>query len=88
MFIVKLMRYGRDQPANVPSPTDAISIREASAVHVRYEKDLRTVLQLGDAPGIPGTNEAMEVTVGDREDCSYNVAYVMNMQGKTIETIR
>jgi hypothetical protein len=84
MFIVKLMRY---EPG-APSQTDAISIREANAVHVRYENDLRTVVQLGDAPGAPGTSEAMEVTIGDREDCSYNVAYIMNMQGKTIETIR
>jgi hypothetical protein len=52
-------------------------------VHVRYETDLRTVLQLGDAPG-----ETMEVTVGGRPDCAYTVAYVMNASGKTIDTIR
>lgn len=87
MFIVKLMKYDSAQPG-APSATDAISIREANAVHVRYEKDLRTMMQLGDAPGAPGTNEAMEVTIGGRDDCSYSVAYVMNMQGKTIEIIR
>jgi hypothetical protein len=87
MFIVKLMKYDRIHPG-APSATDAISIREANAVHVRYEADSRTVLQLGDAPGAPGTNDAMEVTIGDRPDCSYNVAYIMNLHGKTVETIR
>ena len=83
MFIVKLMKYEPTASEKVPSATAVISIREAIAVHVRYETDLRAVLQLGDAPG-----ETFEVTVGDRPDCSYNIAYIMNAQGKTVETIR
>ncbi len=83
MFIVKLMKYLKDKDGNAPAEIAGISIREASAIHVRYEPDFRTVLQLGDAPG-----DTFEVTVGDRSDCSYNVAFVMNASGKTVETIR
>lgn len=82
MLIVKLMKY---EPTvdNVPTATAGISIREANAVHVRYVADLRTVLQLGDAPG-----DTTEVTIGNHADCAYNVAYIMNASGKTVETIR
>lgn len=86
MFTVKLMKYNyASTPGGEPSPasTTAISMREASAVHLTLEKDGRQVLQLGDAPG--GT---MEITIGSREDCSYNVAYIMNASGKTVETVR
>lgn len=83
MLIVKLMKYEATEPETAPSATAGISIREANAVHVRYEADLRTVLQLGDAPG-----ETFEVTIGNRPDCAYSVAYIMNASGKTVETIR
>lgn len=88
MFIVKLMKL-EPYENGTPFMTTGISIREANAIHVRYEADSRTVLQIGDAPGAPGTpNDAMEVTIGDRSDCAYSVAYIMNQQGKTVETIR
>lgn len=83
MFMVKLIKYVADRHGNAPVEIADISLREAQAIHVRHEADLRKVVQLGDAPG-----ETMEFTVGDRPDCSYNVAYVMNAQGKTVETIR
>lgn len=83
MFIVKLIKYDIAQIVDAPSQTSCISIRECNAVHLRYEVDGRQVLQLGDAPG--GT---MEMTVGSQADCSYSVAFVMNAQGKTVETIR
>ena len=81
MLTVKLMKYG---PTNdKPSFTEGVSIRECKTAHVRYEADMRCVLQLGDAPG-----ETMEVTIGERADCSYNVAYIMNDAGRTVETVR
>jgi hypothetical protein len=57
-------------------------VREAKTVHIRHEADLRTVVQLGDAPG-----ESFEATVG-AEQCMYSVAYIMNEAGRTIETVR
>jgi hypothetical protein len=86
MFTVKLMKYDYASSLDgVPSPasTTGISVREANAVHLRIEKDGRQVLQLGDAPG-----DTMEVTIGSREDCAYNLAYIMNAAGKTVETVR
>jgi hypothetical protein len=82
MLTVKLIKYRSNGPST-PSSTEGVSIRECNATHVKYEEDLRCVLQLGDAPG-----ETMEVTVGDRADCSYTVAYIMNEAGRTVETIR
>jgi hypothetical protein len=81
MFLVKLM--ASEPRDGGPESTTGTSLRESQTVHVRYEKDGRTVLQLGDAPG-----ETFETTIGERPDCSYRVAYVMNEQGKTVETIR
>ena len=82
MLTVKLMRY-EPNDSSKPVSTKGITVRECKAAHVMYENDGRTVLQLGDAPG-----ETMEVTIGDRPDCSYSVAYVMNEAGRTVETIR
>lgn len=82
MLIVKLMKFDGSDPG-VPTYTTGISLREAAAVHVRYEPGLRAVLQLGDAPG-----ETMDITVGAGPDCAYSVAYIMNASGKTVETIR
>lgn len=81
MLTVKFMKYG---PAfeQQPTHTEAICIREAAAVHVRYGADGRAVVQCNDAPG-----ETYEVTVGDKES-SFNVAYIMNKEGRTVETVR
>jgi hypothetical protein len=81
MFIVKLVKF-KGHSDNAPSEFETTSIREANAIHIKHE-DQHKILQLGDAPG-----ETMEVTLGSLSDCSYEVAYVMNSQGKTIETIR
>ena len=81
MLTVKFLKYG-PEAADRPTYTDAICVRTAKSVHVRYEADLRAVVQLGDAPG-----ETFELTVGAKE-CAYSVAYVMNEAGKTVETIR
>jgi hypothetical protein len=83
MLTVKLMKFEANADPGRPASTDGICVRECKAAHVRYEVDGRKVLQLGDAPG-----ETMEVTVGERIDCSYTVAYIMNEAGRTVETIR
>lgn len=83
MLIVKLMKYEATEPETAPSATAGIYIREASAVDVRYEANLRAVLRLEDLSG-----ESLEVIIGSRPDCAYNVAYIMNASGKTVETIR
>ena len=82
MFIVKLVKF-KSHSDNAPSAFETISIREANAIHIKHEDHKRKILQLGDAPG-----ETMDVTLGSLSDCSYEIAYIMNMQGKTIETIR
>lgn len=83
MLTIRLVKYWRDRPSSAPQATEAYSIREATSVHVRYEQDVRCVVQLGDAPG-----DTEEYTVGDRPDCSYNVAYVMNQAGRTVDKIQ
>jgi len=80
MLTVKFMKYDRSH-SDVPNPLEEILIREATAVHVRREKDGRKVVQCGDAPG-----ETFDITVGE-DMCAYNVAYVMNDLGRTVETI-
>jgi hypothetical protein len=82
MFTVRLVQYA-ENVAGQPTATAGYSIREAKTVHVRYEPDMRAVLQLGDAPG-----ETDEFTIGSAPNCAYNVAYVMNERGKTVDTIR
>lgn len=82
MLTVKFMKYGSGE-SDKPSFTEGICIRQTPAVHIRYEADLRCVVQCGDAPG-----NTFEATVGDRPDCAYNVAYVMNDSGRTVDTIR
>lgn len=83
MLTVRLVKYG-PHSTNEPTRTEMYSVREANAIHVRREADGRQVLQLGDAPG-----ETQDVTVGmDRTDCSYDIAYVMNSTGKTVDKIQ
>jgi len=84
MLTIKLMKYGPTVDSDVPTYTDGITIKQAKSVHVRYEKDLRTVLQLGDAPG-----ETEEISIGPlNSPVQYNCAYIMNDAGRTVETIR
>jgi hypothetical protein len=82
MFTIRLEKYQKTVPEGGPCAPEAYSIRHATTVHVRYEADGRRVMQLGDAPG-----ETVEVTVGGRPDCAYDVAYVMNEAGKTVDKI-
>jgi len=82
MFTVKLMKYG-PHSTHAPTPIVGISLHEVDGIHVRLEEDGRQVLQLGNAPG-----PTMEVTVGlDQSNCSYDVAYIMNSSGQTVDKI-
>lgn len=82
MFTVKFLKYG-PHSTDKPTPIERAVMREAGAVHVCKDEQGRRVLQLGDAP-----NETQEFTVGmDRTDCSYDIAYIMNSTGKTVETV-
>lgn len=87
MFTIKLIRFA--DCANVkegydgPRLVDLTTMRETKAVHVRRSAEQGIMeIQLGDAPG-----ETEEVTVGSR-DCMYHLAYVMNDEGRTVETVR
>lgn len=82
MLTVKFMKYGPSS-TDQPTHTEGVCVREGASVHIRYEADGRAVLQIGDAPG-----DTFEATVGDRTDCQYHVAYVMNEAGRTVETLR
>jgi hypothetical protein len=85
MLTVRLEKYG---PHSTDAPTEIkhYAVREVDAVHVSRDSEGRQVVQLGDAGGIGG---GMEVTVGlNRTDCSYDIAYVMNSSGQTVDKIR
>lgn len=83
MFIVKFVKFVKATPLGGPDGIEHVAIYPASSVHVSWEKDRRQVVQLGDAP-----DPTVEYTVGERLDTQYDVAYVMNEKGKTVETIR
>lgn len=83
MLTVKFVKYDRTAPQKGPASVQAINVRQAAAVHLVIEKDGRQAVQCGDAPG-----ETYAATVGPGADCAYDVAYVMNDAGRTVETIR
>ena len=83
-FVKYLKQYDRASDSQVPCATEHVVIYSAPSVHLSFEKDGRQVVQLGDAPEI-----TVEFTVGsDRPDVQYHAAYVMNENGKTVDTIR
>ena len=88
MLTVKFMKHAPEHEQQ-PTHTEAVCVRGAKSVHVRYEAyhdpsdtPPRAVVQCGDAPG-----ETYEATVGPK-NCSFSVAYIMNEAGRTVETIR
>lgn len=83
MFTVKLVKYDRSGPEGAPRAIQLIALREASAVFLDVEADGRQVLQLGAAP-----SDVERLPVGERLDAAYDIAFVMNSTGKTVETIR
>lgn len=85
MFTVKFVTYDRPA-ASTPASTRYFALRVAAAVYVEMEADGRQVVQLNGIPG--ATDEFERVTVGAVGDTSYDVAYIMNAAGKTVETVR
>lgn len=83
MFTVKFVTYDRPV-AGVPASTRYFALRVAAAVYVEMEADGRQVVRLNGIPG--ATDEFERVTVGAVGD--YDVAYIMNAAGKTVETVR
>jgi hypothetical protein len=80
MLTVKFMKYGPEN--GTPSYTDSICIRTAESVHVKLEEDRSSTVTL-DSGG-----ETIKITVGRWAACEYNVAYVTNETGRTVETIK
>lgn len=77
MLTIKLMKYARNEDKS-PASVAAIAMHTAQAVYLDYEKDGRAVLRFGE----------LSITVGERENTEYDVAYVMNEAGKTVDTVR
>lgn len=85
MLTVKLMNYGGDGEGS-PSYTEEIFITPAKTVHAELS-DIhgRTVLRI-----ITPEESTEAYTLGDegRNDVMYHCAYIMNSEGKTVETFR
>lgn len=77
MLTIKLMKYVRNEDQS-PASVAAVAMHTAPSVFLDYEKDGRAVLRFAE----------LSITVGDREHTEYDVAYVMNEAGKTVDTVR
>lgn len=95
MLTVKLMKYGKPTysgSTDGPSTRDpwylvSMSLYPAESVFVEMaDKHGRQVVSFQ----VPKTGDMQAVTIGDaeRDDVEYNACYVMNDQGRTVETIR
>jgi hypothetical protein len=101
MLTVKLMKFSRPTysggqagPGEPPIPTtrdpgytEAVVLHPAEAVFVECsDKHGRQVIGVQS----PKTGEIERFTIGDaeRDDVMFNVAYVMNEAGRTVETVR
>lgn len=86
MLTVKFMTYGGDGEFPDPTYTEHIAIRPASAVYIELT-DIhgRTVVKIVTPEG-----EHESFTLGDhgRDDVMHHCAYIMNAEGKTVETLR
>ena len=85
MLTVKFLKYG---PADTdqPSYTESVVLRPADVVFVECS-DVHGRQVVGVQH--PKTGEIDRYTIGtNRSDVMFNVAYVMNDAGKTVETIR
>lgn len=79
MFTVKFVKYDTPSPGAPPPSTRIVAFHRAESVYLDVENDGRQVVTLG----------AERYTVGqNRSDTLYDVAYVMNADGRTIETVR
>lgn len=95
MLTVKMLKYSiptysgsTDGPTTRdPGYTEHVVVHPADAVFVECsDKHGRQVLGIKH----PRTGEVERFTIGDaeRDDVQFNVAYVMNDAGKTVETVR
>jgi hypothetical protein len=95
MLTVKLMKFSKptysgstDGPTTRdPGYTETIVVHPAEAVFVECsDKHGRQVVGVQS----PKSGEIERFTIGDaeRDDVMFNVAYVMNEAGRTVETVR
>ena len=93
MLTVKFVKYravtpdGITPPLQNPPPAgiEFFALRPAEEVYVDTEKDGRQVVQLVNNGDFACGDR---ITVGRIGETSYDVAYVLNAEGKTIETVR
>jgi hypothetical protein len=95
MLTVKFMKFSRPTYSGStegpttrdPGYTEAVVLHPAKAVFVECsDAHGRQVVGIQN----PVTDEIERFTIGDaeRDDIAFNVAYVMNDAGKTVETVR
>jgi hypothetical protein len=100
MLTVKLMKYGKPTysggvagPGQPPIPTERLDMPQdiviypASRVYIECrDAHGRTVIGIAD----PKDHSIEHVTVGqpERDDVMFHIAFVMNDQGRTVETVR
>lgn len=90
MLTVKFLKYAYNcNLSGPPSPgaTTHIAVHPAKAVHVELT-DVHGRSVVGVEHPTTGEVERFTVSGVDRDDVAFNVAYVMNDAGKTVETIR
>lgn len=96
MLTVKLMKYGiptfsGSTDGSVPAqrldtPQDIV-LYPASRVYIECrDKHGRTVIGIADP--IDGSIEHVTLGQPERDDVMFHIAFVMNDQGRTVETIR
>lgn len=80
MLTIKLMKYGPEgRGAETPGTyVQSIAMHSAKDVYLNYEKGGQAVLSWDEA----------SITVGNEGHCTFDVAYIMNESGKTVDTIR
>lgn len=80
MLTIKLMKYGPEgRGADVPGTyVRSIAMHSAKDVYLNYDADGRAVLSWDETA----------ITVGNQGHCAFDVAYIMNETGKTVDTIR
>ena len=76
MLTVKFVTYHKEQ--GKPSAVKFMRFASAQSLYLDYENDGRAILRFNDE----------SVSVGEIGDTSYDVAYVMNEAGKTVDTVK
>jgi hypothetical protein len=91
MFTVKMIKYGCSKNGDgsgsmAPTHMESIVLRQTESVSLNCDDLGNQILGVQN----PKTGEIERFAIGsaDRKDVVFNVAYVMNELGKTIETVR